>query len=277
MATNQRLFNGEDSVGRTLRIGARNFQVVGVLDEWHPTPKVYDLTQNSFGDPESLFMPFPLFVELDVSSAGNDSGWQSYNNLAEQILTESVFIQGWVHLPDAESKSQFQSWMDNYAMEQKKLGRYPRPINNKIESVPEYMEYNQVVGDQDRTLLLISALVLLVCILNVVGLILGKFLAQSGDIGVRRALGARRATIFYQYLVQAGILGMVGCVVALPATLGLLHLFKVFYGGDPTVFRFDPIMLLALVSISLCSALAAGLFPALRACTITPSIQLKTQ
>jgi putative ABC transport system permease protein len=41
-AMNQRLFGGEDSVGRMLRIEDRDFRVVGVLDRWRPIPKYYD-------------------------------------------------------------------------------------------------------------------------------------------------------------------------------------------------------------------------------------------
>lgn len=49
-----------------------------------------------------------------------------------------------------------------------------------------------------------------VCLVNTVGLLLAKFLRRSGEIGVRRALGASRGQIFLQCLVEAGAVGVVG-------------------------------------------------------------------
>jgi putative ABC transport system permease protein len=57
-ATNQKLFGGENSVGRTARIYNEQFTVVGVLDEWHPQPKVYDVTGGAYNAPEDVYIPF---------------------------------------------------------------------------------------------------------------------------------------------------------------------------------------------------------------------------
>jgi putative ABC transport system permease protein len=38
--TNDKAFGGANSVGRTLRLDGRDFKIIGVLDEWRPTPKV---------------------------------------------------------------------------------------------------------------------------------------------------------------------------------------------------------------------------------------------
>ena len=60
---------------------------------------------------------------------------------------------------------------------------------------------------------------LLVCLLNTVGLLLAKFLRRSGEIGVRRALGASRRAIFMQCLVEAGTVGLAGGVLGLGLAL----------------------------------------------------------
>ena len=51
---NHRLFDGEDSVGRKVRIEDREFTVVGVMEPWYPVPKFYDTHNNTFGEPEEV-------------------------------------------------------------------------------------------------------------------------------------------------------------------------------------------------------------------------------
>ena len=62
--TNEKAFGGQNSVGRTLRLDGRDYKVVGVLDDWAPTPKFYDLNNGAFDEIEELFVPFSLGVSL---------------------------------------------------------------------------------------------------------------------------------------------------------------------------------------------------------------------
>ena len=76
--TNDLLFGGQDSVGKTVRIEDREFQVVGVLDTWRPTVKFYDVTQNCHRSrPEGIFMPFNFLRPMQIRTAGNSDGWKS--------------------------------------------------------------------------------------------------------------------------------------------------------------------------------------------------------
>ena len=72
--TNQKLFGGADSVGEVLRLGEYDYTIVGVLDRWRPPLKFYDLTQNSFGEPEALYIPFKMGPTAQLRSTGNSDG-----------------------------------------------------------------------------------------------------------------------------------------------------------------------------------------------------------
>ena len=49
------LFGGANSVGREIKASGATFRVIGVLDEWRPAPKFYDMTQDRFTEVEQLF------------------------------------------------------------------------------------------------------------------------------------------------------------------------------------------------------------------------------
>ena len=56
--TNDKLFGGENSVGRKLRLGGEDFTVVGVLDRWNPQPKFYEPSSGGFAGAEEIYLPF---------------------------------------------------------------------------------------------------------------------------------------------------------------------------------------------------------------------------
>ncbi len=79
-----------------------------------------------------------------------------------------------------------------------------------------------MVPNEVRILILVSFGFLLVCLMNAMGLMLAKIMGRAGDIGVRRALGASRAAIFAQCLIETGVVGLAGGILGLGLTaLGL--------------------------------------------------------
>jgi putative ABC transport system permease protein len=118
---------------------------------------------------------------------------------------------------------------------------------------------------------------LLICLLNTIGLLLAKFLRRSSEIGVRRALGASRLTVFAQYLVEAGIVGLTGGVLGLGIALIGLAVVRRQPADYAPLAHMDASMLLATFVLALLSSLLAGALPAWRAMQVTPAIQLKSQ
>ena len=275
-ATNDRLFGGENSVGATLRLGKLDYRIAGVIDHWHPAPKYYDLNNDQFAESEPIFIPFGLLTTLKLPSSGNTNGWGEGQPGFEGLLRgEDVFLQMWVELPDGPEA--FKAHIDQYALEQKKIGRFRREMNNRLDRVSVLLEEREVVDGRVRTMLVVGILVLVACVLNVVGLILGKFSAKLHQIGVRRALGASRYHVFCEHLTESAVIGLIGAVFGLPLTwLGLKALKWVSREHD-AIYRFDLQMLAVLVAVSLIAAILGGLFPAWRVCRASPSIYLKIQ
>ena len=210
---NDKLFGGSNSVGKTVRIANRDFRVVGVMGPWQPNVKFYDLTQNAIAEPEKIYMPFNLLKPMQLQPSGNRDGWgpsPSVSGFEGFLVSETCWIQMWVELPDGKAVNDYRDFLTAYVMEQKKTGRFPRPLNNRLSTVKEWMDEQKVVPPQANTMLIVSLLFLAVCAVNLVGLLLGKFLARAPEVSVRRALGATRGDIFLQHVIECEVIGRHG-------------------------------------------------------------------
>ncbi|MDX1508270.1 MAG: ABC transporter permease [Woeseiaceae bacterium] len=276
---NERLFGGEDSVGRRLVMGGLQFQVVGVIDTWEPTPRFYDPINGGLQEVMEMFIPYSLTPVMELNSVGSDWGWK-----AEEILTfddwlnsESVWIQYFVELDSPRDREEYVSHLDAYVAEQKKLGRFERPMNNNIYDVNEWMEYHEVVATDAKVLVGLSFLFLLVCLLSTIALLLTKFVGKTTETSLRRALGASRQAIFNQQIVEVAVIGLTGGLIGLAlAGLGLQGI-KALYEAPPGLVKLDWVMTFTAIAIAIASGMVAGLYPAWRVCRIPPAAQLKTQ
>jgi putative ABC transport system permease protein len=277
---NERVFGGEDSVGRYVRLNSMDFRVVGVLDEYQPVPKFYDVTNGAFNDPEEIYVPFNVAVDNELPRSGNTSCWKPTggNDFEAFLNSECIWIQFWAELRNAREKQEYMDFLDAYVEQQKALGRFPRPLNNRLSDVMEWMEIEEVVYDDAQVMLGLSALFLVVCLLNTVGLLLAKFLGKSGDIGLRRALGGSQSALFVQHLVEAGLIGLGGGILGLGFTwLGLRGIEMLFGEYVDNMVNLDWVMVLTAIGLAIVSALLAGLYPTWRTCRIAPASQLKAQ
>jgi putative ABC transport system permease protein len=277
--TNDKVFGGTDSVGQMVRLDGREYKVIGVLDEWAPTPKFYDMNNGAFDEIEEIFVPFAIGQQFEMQSAGNTNCWrdQQINNFQDFINSDCVWIQFWVELRDSNKAAAYKDFMDNYVREQKALGRYERPLNNHLRHPDEWLRVNEAVENDNRVLVGLSFTFLAVCLLNMIGLLLAKFLGAAPLVGLRRALGASKAAIFQQHLVEVGVIGLggglLGIVLAALGLWGVRHLYENY----DELTRLDPTMLLTAIGIAVLSGLLAGFYPTWRVCRVQPAAHLKTQ
>jgi putative ABC transport system permease protein len=276
-ATNDKLFGGGDSVGKHLRIRDRELRVVGVIAPWRPTPKLYDPHNGAYQRPEGIYLPFGMMRELDLRSIGNTSNWGQVGPGLEGIMaSEMIWIQFWVELPEPAQRAAFAAFLDDYVREQKALGRFPRPLNNRLQSVMEFLRSEEVAPPESRTMRAIGLLFLVVSAVNLIGILLGKFLARAPEVGVRRALGASRAAVFRQHLVECEVLALAGGLLGLGLAHGLMQVIgRLFFSG--AVFRLDLPMVGVGIALALVAGLIAGVYPAWRVCHVAPASYLKRQ
>jgi putative ABC transport system permease protein len=98
-------------------------------------------------------------------------------------------------------------------------------------------------------------------------IMLASVLEQTREIGVRRAVGARRLDIQFQFLVNAFVLALLGGALGVAIGDGIAHGVSV-YAGWPTLVTLRSIALSLGVSITV--GVLSGLYPARRASRLDP-------
>lgn len=278
---NERLYGGDDSTGQTLRLHGYNFQIVGVLDDWSPVPKFYDVNNNAFEGSEEVFIPWNLINSLEFPRNGNTSCWKAPDTGIDGFLnSECVWIQYWVELRDSNEETDYLQFLNNYAAQQKEFGRLPREMNNALFDVEEWLLKEEVLPNETKILSALAAMLLAVCLLNTIGLLLSKFLGKSGEIGVRQALGAHKGSLFLQHVIEAGFIGLLGGLLGLLVAAAGLEGIKILLGED--IMRTDwihlnPTVVGVTLLLAVFATIVSGFYPIWRACNINPAIHLKTQ
>ncbi|MCE9685443.1 ABC transporter permease [Shewanella sp. AS16] len=280
---NRELFAGQNSVGKVMYLNRKPYQVVGVIKEWNPQPKYYDPTNGAFNDTEELFVPFSLTPLEEFDVWGNTSGWkfEPMNSYGDRFTSEKVWLEYWVELPDTEQHSAYLTWLTRYVEQQKLLGRFTDTKlpgeSVQLSDVAAWLELNHVVPEDNKILVGLSALFLTVCLVNILGLLLTKFLKRAPEVGVRRAIGASRGQIFAQYMVEVGFIGFLGGGVGLIWAWGALQLLAARFEVTEGLTRLDLSMWFITPMIAISTAVIAGLYPAWVVCRTKPSVYLKSQ
>lgn len=277
---NDKLFSGENSLGKLIYLDDIAYEIVGVTEHWPLTIKYYDLNNGAFNEPEELFLPFSLVKANEVMTWGNTNGWKHENirTFADKLQSEKVWIQFWVELPTIAEKQGYQNYLLAYMQEQQKLGRFNRKtLEYELRDVMQWLEYKKVVSEDNKILVALSFMFLVVCLANILGLLLAKFLRRAPEIGVRRALGASKWQIFLQHIVEVSLLGAMGGILGiLFAQIGLLGV-RGSYGYYQALATMDWRMLISTPVISISACILAGIYPAWLVCKTNPAIYLKSQ
>ena len=122
--------------------------------------------------------------------------------------------------------------------------------------------------------LVAAGLALLVGMIGIANTTLVAVLERRAEIGVRRALGARRRHIAAQFLTESATLGAIGGILG--ASLGVIAVAAISATRDWTT-TLEPAYLLLAPLIGAVTGLLAGLQPAWRASRITPANALRSE
>ena len=282
---NDKLFGGKNSVGKILRIRNSDVRIVGVLKPWRPHPLFYDpegsITGNMasmgyYGKPEDVFMPFFASLEVNDGNFFQYTCWGSGPSTPGHLENAPcLWVALWVQLDSPAKVASYRAFLDNYAEQQKTLGRFAN-TDTRMLDLMQRLDYEQVIPKNVKLQTWLAFAFLAICLFNTVGLLLAKFLRRAGEIGVRRALGASRLSVFAQCLTEAGLIGFIGGVGGWLLTLVGLWLVRRQQTPYSDLVHMDVSMFVVTFVLAVTVSLLAGALPALRASRIAPALQLKT-
>src|SRR6185437_6903943 len=282
---NDKLFGGHNSVGETIRLRDSDVRVVGVLKPWRPHPLFYDVegsvtgnmvSMGYYGKPEDVFMPF--FSALGVND-GNFSQFMCWGNGPARPGhlegSPCLWVSLWVQLGSAVKVVDYRTFLGNYARQQKALGRFAN-TDTRMLDLRQRLDFERVIPGNAKLQTWLALAFLAICLFNMVGLLLAKFLRRAAEIGVRRALGASRRTVFVQYLAESGMIGLTGGIGGWLLTLVGLWLVRRQQMPYADLVHMDVSMFVITLVLAIATSLLAGALPALRASDVAPASQLRT-
>ena len=235
VATN--LFQGAPALGNKILIGERTFEVIGILEK-----------QGSFLDGGSAdnqaIIPLPQFVSFFWS---------------DPDYTIQVKVKQIEQLEDA--KEELRGAMRKI----RRLGP-AQPDDFAINQQDQFVQmFHRVAGTIAAIGLFITGLSLFVGGIGIMNIMFVSVAERTREIGVRKAIGAKRRTILLQFLIEAASIcvlgGFIGLGIAWPLTL-LMQKFM------PATL--SPLVVSVALVVALVTGVLSGFFPAWRAARMNP-------
>lgn len=237
---NNTLFPRGDALDKTIKIGGINYKVVGVLTEQG------SIMLGPFNPDNQVFIPIGTIFKNFVSRHFNS-------------VTINVRAPG----PDLveETKAEAEGVM------RKIRGlSYNEPNDfsiNQQEALQE--QYNSVVGIIQIAGLFITGLSLFVGAIGIMNIMFVSVKERTKEIGLRKAIGAKRRTILAQFLLESSVICLLGGLIGLIAAILLSLMLNQFF---PTSIQYSVVVIAIL--ISLITGIISGLAPAYTAAKMDP-------
>lgn len=243
-----RLFEGEDPIGKVIMVNGIPFTVIGVMIKKQQTNSYEGMDEDLLAMPATTFQTIfgdPYLDDMIVKPYDPDQ-----MDVVEQKIMEAM-----------AAKYRFDP-TDDRAIS----------IWNTVESS---REFNNIMFGIKIFLGIIGFLTLLIAGVGVANIMYVSIRERTREIGIKIAVGARKSLILTQFLIEALMITFLGGAVGMIVSIGLTEGFKKIplqsdvldFMGRPTVSL--EIGIIVIVILGILGGLA-GFFPAMRAASISP-------
>jgi ABC-type antimicrobial peptide transport system permease subunit len=241
----RKLFPGESAIGKTVRVGSQEFEVIGVQER---RGKLSDENLDN-----RIYVPLPLVTGVLVGGGPN-------------VVHVDVLV---------DSPGEIEPTMDaleETLREQHELApSYPDDFS--VEDQASIVKEGQEATTTFRILtFVLGGIALLVGGIGIMNMMLVSVHERTREIGIRKSVGAGPAKVQAQFLLEAAILSTFGGLLGVLAGLGATKLVNVFAGWETLVS--GPAVLVAFL-VSLGVGLFFGYYPARRAARLDPITALR--
>jgi len=237
------------AVGQSIRINSQSFRVIGVL-----APK----GGTGFGSQDDLALVPITTAQLRLFGASRNvrGGQRSISSINIQIVDQSVSDQAVAEIGEVLRERHRVTFQDDFT----------------ISSQQEILNTaNQITGVLTLFLGGVAAISLLVGGIGIMNIMLVSVTERTREIGLRKAVGARRRDILSQFLTEATFLSLVGGVFGIALGWGMSRLVGNIQLGNAAltpVVGLDAVLLATLFSAAV--GMFFGWYPAWRAARLNP-------
>jgi putative ABC transport system permease protein len=250
------LFPNENPVGKVIEINKVPFTVIGVVDEaskFEPTITSIEDYYNYADDTSGLmFMPkasWPIVYAYDEP---------------ENIIVKAVSTDD---MEDAGQKTQ--------DILNATISSSQTDIKYKADNLLEQAQKLQDLSNAtNKQLIWIASIALLVGGIGVMNIMLVSVTERTSEIGLKKAIGARKGTILGQFLTEAAVLTSLGGIFGVAAGIGMAQIINRISGSPVSISV--PASVIA-VLFSMMIGIVFGLFPAVKAANLDPIEALRRE
>ena len=250
----RKLLATSGTVGKQLKIGGGSYQVIGIVES----------AAGDSGDSSGLptpdenvdaYVPLPVLKERLGDVVVDQSGGGFSRELVElhQVIVEVDDVEDVPAVATGVERmfQQFHGKVD-YEMV------VPFELMRQAEATKR--TFNIVLGS-------IAGISLLVGGIGIMNIMLASVTERTREIGIRRAIGAKKKQIIVQFLIETVVLSTVGGLIGIGIGVGIPQIIE-YYAEMPT--RIEPWMIGLSVGISMLVGIVFGLYPAVRAANLDP-------
>jgi putative ABC transport system permease protein len=234
----EELFPHVDPLGREIRVGAHLLQVVGVSK---PKGKVFGQTQDRF-----VAIPIATFQKYKRERGSIEIAIKTHDTASLPLAQQEVrnLLRGRHHLapgkPDDFGITTADTWLDLY-----------RNLTGGIFIV--------TIG--------VASIAMLVGGIVIMNIMLVSVMERTREIGVRKALGARRRDILTQVLIESATLATVGAIIGVAVGIGIAELLAAL---SPMPSAVAGRWIALGVGLGMTVGIVAGVYPASQASKLDP-------
>jgi putative ABC transport system permease protein len=240
----ERLFPHEDPVGKSIVVDGQSFEIIGT------TAKFKGFIGDN-PDDRSVFIPY----------------W-TYKKLYPQADDNFLFVL-------ARPRMLGQAIDEITGVLRRRRHVKPSEANNfGIATAESFIsQFHQIIGTVALVMVVISSIGLLVGGIGVMNIMLVSVTERTREIGVRKAIGARRRDITWQFLLEAMTLTGAGGLMGIALGWFFSFLIRTFVPDLPSTVPVWSVLVGFIVSVSI--GLFFGMWPALKAARLDPIVALR--
>ena len=252
------LFPGEDPIGKTMEIRGEPFTVVGLFRKSEAFQPVIESIQDYYTYNQSengtVLMPdacWPIVFQYD----------EPQNCVVRTSATEDMSRAG------TEAAAVMNTLVRSEGDE--------NSVSYKAEDILETARKQQELNASTNNLLLwVASIALLVGGIGVMNIMLVSVTERTSEIGLKKALGARKSSILLQFLTESAVLTSIGGILGIVAGIILSQVISHMSGAP--VFISIPTIILG-VAFSMLIGIIFGLLPSMQAANLNPIDALRRE